>query len=120
MFKRLTKSIAAAGRGLKFVFRSQYNFRAQTAAGVIVFALSIIFPLARWERILILLLILMVLVMEILNTALEYFNDLLKPRLHHYVRDIKDATAGAVLLTALFAAVIGLMIFIPHFINLVR
>jgi diacylglycerol kinase len=56
--------------------------------------------------------------MELLNTALEYFTDLLKPRLHHYVSLIKDIMAAAVLLTALGSAVIGLIIFLPHFIKL--
>jgi diacylglycerol kinase len=54
--------------------------------------------------------------MELLNTALEYFTDLLKPRLNHYVKLVKETMAAAVLVTALTAVVVGLMIFIPHFI----
>ena len=65
-------------------------------------------------------LIMAVLVMEILNTTFEYLSDLLKPRLHHYVRTIKDIMAGAVLLTAVGSAVIGLMIFLPYFLQVVK
>jgi undecaprenol kinase len=61
-----------------------------------------------------------VLAMELLNTALEYFTDLLKPRLHHYVLVIKDTMAAAVLITSLGALIIGLIIFIPHFIRLIK
>ena len=80
----------------------------------------ILFPLRTTERIVIVLLITMVLTMELLNTALEYFTDLLKPRLHQYVERIKDIMAGAVLLTSLAAVVVGLLIFVPYFIDLVK
>lgn len=114
-FKRLGKSFVDAARGLKFVFQSEANFRVQTVSALVILALSIIFPLLRWERILLVLLVFFVLIMEIVNTAVEYISDLLKPRLHHYVRVVKDIMAGAVFLTALLAVVIGLIIFWPHF-----
>ena len=62
-------------------------------------------------------LITMVLTMELLNTALEYFTDLLKPRLHQYVESIKDIMAGAVFLTSACAIVVGLLIFVPYFLH---
>jgi diacylglycerol kinase len=117
---RLLKSFHDAGQGLKFVFKSEQNFRVQIFIAVITFSLAIIFPLYTWEIVVIMLLILLVLVMEILNTAMEQLNDLLKPRLHHYVRVVKDIMAGAVFLTSLTSLMIGLIIFLPHFINLLK
>ena len=117
---RLLKSFNDAARGLKFVFKSQQNFRVQVFAAIIALSAAVIFPLRTWEIIVIILLVLLVLVMEILNTAIEQLNDLLKPRLHHYVRVVKDAMAGAVFLTSLTALIIGLIIFLPHFINLLK
>ena len=64
--------------------------------------------------ILVLLMVVAVLVMEILNTVFEYFADMLKPRIHHYVHLIKDIMAGAVLITSLGAFFIGLIIFLPY------
>lgn len=111
---RIIKSFVAAARGLGYVFKSEQNFRIQVAAGAVVLLGVIFLPLQTWEAILVILLILLVLLVEILNTVFEYFSDLLKPRLHHYVHVIKDVMAGAVLLTAIVAVVIGVIIFFPY------
>lgn len=68
----------------------------------------------------IVLLIGLVLIMELLNTAFEYCADLLKPRLNHYVQLIKETMAAAVLVTTLLAGSIGLIIFVPHFLTLLK
>lgn len=109
-----------AGRGLRFAFKNEQNFRLQIFISALVAAAVCYFPLRVWEMILLILLVVMVLTMELLNTALEYYADLLKPRLHHYVRAIKDIMAAAVLLTSLGALAIGLIIFLPHLINLFK
>lgn len=118
--KRLFDSFRDAGRGLKHVFVNEQNFRIQIVMSVVVLILAFYFPLRTWELILVILLILLVLIMEILNTALEKFNDLLKPRLHHYVRVTKDIMAGGVFLTSMVALIIGLIIFIPHLVDLFK
>ena len=51
---------------------------------------------------------------EALNTAFEFLADAASPEFHPLVRDAKDVAAGAVLVTAIAAAVIGTMIFWPH------
>lgn len=107
-------------RGLKHVFKSEQNFRIQVFVGLFVLLAAFYFPLRSWEVILIVLLVLLVLLVEILNTVFEYFSDLLKPRLHHYVGVIKDVMAGAVLLTSLVATVVGIIIFYPYLENLFK
>ncbi len=114
VLSRLVKSFAAAGRGLGYVFKSEQNFRIQVIVGALVLAAAIFLPLQTWEMILVILLVFLVLLVEILNTVFEYFSDLLKPRLHHYVHVIKDVMAGAVLLTSLVALVVGVMILYPY------
>ena len=98
--RRLVHSFADAFRGLKHVFKTEQNFRIQLLVGVLVLAVAFYFPLRSWEIILLALLILLVLLVEIFNTAFEKFSDLLKPRLHHYVGVVKDIMAGAVLITS--------------------
>jgi diacylglycerol kinase len=116
--RRFIKSVKDAFRGLRVTFKNEQNFRIQILIGLLVIILAFIFPLKVWEVILLIVLMMLVLVMELLNTALEYFTDLLKPRLHHYVYLIKDIMAAAVFLTAAGSAIIGLIIFLPHFIKL--
>lgn len=60
----------------------------------------------------------LVLVLELLNSAVERIIDLLKPRLHHYVADIKDITAGMVLVASVGSVMVGLAIFMPHLVEL--
>ncbi|HLD60633.1 MAG TPA: diacylglycerol kinase [Patescibacteria group bacterium] len=117
---RFVQSFRDAYQGIKYVAKTEQNFRIQIAGSVVVLVAMIVFPLENWERVVVILLVSMVLIMELLNTALERFADLLKPRLHHYVLVIKDIMAGAVLLTALAAILIGSIIFFPHFIALFR
>lgn len=118
--KRLDQSFRAAGRGLLFAFKSERNFRLQVIATFVVAFFTWLFPLKTWEVILVVLLVTLVLAMELLNTVVEKFSDLLKPRLNQYVLVIKDLMAGAVLVTSLAAAVIGGMIFLPHFLSLLK
>ena len=119
-YKKLIKSIKSAIAGLILVFKNEQNFRVQIYAGIIVICLAVFFRISKLEWIIILLLILLVLLTEMVNTAIEKFNDLLKPRLHHYVHTIKSIMAGSVLLVSIVALIIGIIIFSPYFINLLK
>ena len=112
--RRLFLSFKTAFEGLVFVFKTEPNFRLQIILAIFALFLSYVFELRIYEWIIVILLIMIVLVMEILNTALEQFTDLLKPRLHHYVKAIKDIMAAAVVVTALGALIVGIIIFWPH------
>ena len=112
--RRLLASFRTAFEGLVFVFKSEPNFRIQIMFGFLAIFLAYIFELRASEWIIVILLIMLVLVMEILNTALEQFTDLLKPRLHHYVKAVKDVMAAAVFITACGSLVVGFIIFWPH------
>ncbi len=118
--RRLQQSFIDAWRGVAYVFKTERNFRIQIAASLLAIGAAIYFPLHTWELVLVIILVVMVLTTELLNTALEKFSDLLKPRLHHYVGVIKDIMAGAALLTSLGALIIGLIIIFPHFISLFK
>ncbi len=111
-------SFKHAFRGLKLVAVHERNFRIQLFVGAVIFVFMTILPLAHWERILLVLLISAVLVLEILNTSIERISDLLKPRLHSVVKDVKDMTAGAVLIMAITSVVVAVMIFRTYVVDL--
>ncbi|MFA7653974.1 MAG: diacylglycerol kinase [Candidatus Magasanikbacteria bacterium] len=115
--RRFWQSFGDAWRGIRFAFKNEQNFRVQIFTAVAVLVLMFYWPLKIWERILLLLLILMVLGMELLNTAIEKFSDLLVPRLHQQVSIIKDVMAAAVLITSVGAAVVGMIIFWPYLVK---
>jgi len=110
----LLKSVANAWKGVVRVAREEHNFRLELLAAVVVCVAMIMFDLSVVERALLILMIAAVLVLELVNSVVERIIDILKPRIHHYVQDIKDITAGAVLVTAVAAVLVGMLIFWPH------
>jgi diacylglycerol kinase len=102
------------------VFKTEQNFRIQVFCAIIVLGGGLYFSLSTEKRLILLMMVTLVLLLEIINTALERFTDLLKPRLHHYVSVIKDIMAGAVLLASLSALGGGIMIFFPYLVSLWR
>jgi diacylglycerol kinase len=69
------------------------------------------------EWCLIIISIVLVVLMEIINSAVERISDVLKPRIHEYVKEVKDIMAAAVMLSSLSAVAVGLFVFIPYFLK---
>jgi diacylglycerol kinase (ATP) len=100
--------------GLWTMLKSQHNAWIHAAATVLVVALGIWCGLSRGEWCWIILAIMAVWTAEALNTAFEFLADAASPGYHPLVKKAKDVAAGAVLVAAIGAAVIGLIIFLPH------
>jgi len=80
---------------------------------IVVVVFGFIYELSTTEWCLIIFAIGTVFSTEIINTALEYVSDLVSPEKNLKVKRIKDLAAGGVLISAIMAAIIGLIIFIP-------
>lgn len=109
-----TKSFTHAGRGIWVVVKTTHNMWIHLAALVVAIALGFFFGLTSTEWVALVFAAGFVLAAEAFNTAIEIDIDLTSPEQHPYARDTKDVAAGAVLIAALTAAVIGLIIFVPH------
>ena len=112
--RKFARSVKHALRGLAYVFRYEKNFQNQIVIAVIITIAMSYFNLARWERVILFLVIMEVLIMELVNTVVERVVDILKPRVHPYARLIKDLMASTVLISAILAVIIGWIIFLPH------
>lgn len=108
------RSFHHAWRGLRLAFHFERSFRIQVVAALLVILCVTILPLQSWERIVLLVVTMFVLVLELVNSSIERMVDMVKPRLSEYAGDIKDLMAGAVLLAAFFAAVLGVIILLPY------
>jgi len=111
---RLIKSFKYAIRGLAKVFREEQNLRVQTFAGSFALVLASYFQVTAVEWCLLIIVSALVLLMEIVNSAVERVTDVLKPRIHTYVKEVKDIMAAAVMLASVLAIVVGLIIFLPY------
>jgi diacylglycerol kinase (ATP) len=117
-FSARLRSFAHAVRGVRIMVNSQYNAWIHALATVIVCILGLCFGLSASEWCWIVLAIAIVWTAEALNTALEFLMDATTPEYHPLVEKAKDVAAGSVLVSAVGAAVIGLVILGPHFLRL--
>ncbi len=111
-------SFKTAFKGVITALKKEGNFRIQFSIGLAVIFFMIILDLSSIEKSILFLTILVVLSLELINSQIEKFLDLIHPDLHPKVKIIKDFSAGAVLISALGSVIIGLMIFLPHIIKL--
>jgi undecaprenol kinase len=111
---KFVKSFRHAADGIRSAMSTERNFRIELIVAVVSIALSIALPLSLSERAIVLLAIGVILPLELLNTAIEHLMDMLSPQFHEKVKTIKDLAAGAVLLASVGAALVGLVVFIPH------
>ncbi|MFA1820445.1 diacylglycerol kinase family protein [Virgibacillus oceani] len=102
-----------AWNGLREAAKLEKNFRIHLIFTVIVIIAAFVLELSRLEWALIILVIGFVLVAELINTVIEKTIDYMKPEIHPTAKLIKDYAAGAVLITAITAVLIGVIIFIP-------
>ena len=113
--RALVKSITHAYHGLTSAFHSERNFQIQFLCALLAVSAAWYWPLLKYERIVIVLIAVSVLVLELMNSVLERLADASSARLSPIIKEIKDMMAGAVLLTALAAVGLGIYIFSPHF-----
>lgn len=115
---QFTKSLQYAIRGLGYVIRHEKNFQNELVVATLVVVAMFYLNLAKWETVLLFLVIMVTLIMELLNTVMERVVDMLKPSVHPYAKLIKDLMAAAVLVTSILATVVGIIIFYPHLKNI--
>lgn len=114
----LVSSFRYALRGLGLAFRTERSFRWQVALAFLSVLLGWGLGISALEWLCLSFVVGLVLVLELLNSSFERMVDLAKPRLDDAVRDLKDILAGAVLVTALTAVLVGAVIFLPKLVAL--
>ncbi|MFC4404183.1 diacylglycerol kinase family protein [Gracilibacillus xinjiangensis] len=106
-----------AWNGLLYAIKSERNVKIHLIAMIIVFILGILTKLSSIEWAVLCLTCSAVISMEVLNTAVETALNYLEPNKKAAIGLAKDLAAGAVLVTAIFAVIIGCFIFLPHWID---
>ncbi len=110
----MKKSFQYAFEGILTCIKKERNIKIHLIMMLLVIICGFIFHLTKIEWMICILLFGLVISLEILNTAIEAIVDLCSPDYHPLAKVAKDCGAGAVLVSAIAAAIIGLMIFIPH------
>jgi diacylglycerol kinase len=113
-WKGRARSFGFAIAGLKHVFATQHNFRIHLVASAAIIVGGLIFEISiddwRW----LLVAMALVLVTETLNTAIELACDAVTDKFRPEIQKSKDIAAGAVFISAIAAAFIGITVFYPY------
>ena len=118
MLKKRLLSFKYAYKGLLDLLKNQPNVIIHLTISLLVLIAGFFFHLASIEWGLLVLTIASVLAAEAFNTSLEYLTDLVSPDYHPLAGRVKDVAAAGVLITAVGAAIIGMIIFLPKITSL--
>ena len=111
--KKFIYSVRFALQGMKLFFSHDRNGRIQAVIGITAIILGFTLSISSFQWLLVLFCIGLVISLEMINSAIERFCDMVTTDFHPGVKIIKDVAAGAVLVASIFSLVIGLIIFIP-------
>jgi len=116
-YKKLINSFKYAIEGIISSFKTERNMKIHVLAMIVVIALGLFFKLNKVEWCFIIIAIASVISAELFNTAIETVVDMVSPERNPKAKLAKDIAAGAVLVVAIGAAIIGFIIFGPQIIN---
>ncbi len=116
--KGLFTSFGHAFDGIKSAFATEYHMIVHGYFAICVIIAGALFQISYVEWLICLMLIGMVIALELVNTAIEAVTNMITTENNYFAKTAKDVSAGAVLVMSIISAFIGLVIFIPKFIEL--
>jgi undecaprenol kinase/diacylglycerol kinase (ATP) len=121
--KTFFNAMLFALQGMKQFFSHDRNGQIQIVIGTTAITLGFTVSLTSFQWLLVLFCIGLVISLEMINSAIERFCDLVTTDFHSGIKIIKDVAAGAVLVASITSLIIGLIIFIPalvQFLNFLK
>ncbi len=112
------RSFKFAIEGILSFFKTEHNAWIHCVAATVVIIAGFVLKVTVNEWCWLIIAIAMVLITEMINTALEVLCDLVSPGINPAIKKIKDISAGAVLMASIAAVAIGLIVFFPRIIVL--
>jgi len=104
-------------RGILIMFRKERNFKVQFLIFSCVAVLSLILKINSGDWVKIILTSALVLSLETINSSIEKLCDFVNLEENPNIKDIKDISAGAVLIASIFAVVVGVLVLFPYLIR---
>ncbi len=113
-----TISFRNAFRGIWTALVTQPNLRIHFLLGSATLGLAVFLQATYTELLIIILTVGLVVLAEMINSAIEFACNAVTLEKNEHIKHAKDIAAGAVLLSAIYAAIVGLMIFVPKLLSL--
>ena len=116
--KKIRNSFKYAIEGIWTSFKTERNMKIHFLIMILVIIAGIILKINKSEWIICIILFAIVIGSELFNTSIETIVDMVMPEKNEKAKIAKDVSAGAVLVVAIGAAIIGLVIFVPRILNI--
>ncbi|WP_153799858.1 diacylglycerol kinase family protein [Foetidibacter luteolus] len=117
IIKKHLASYRYAIRGIIIALLYEHNMRFHFAAAIMVILVNILLKVSRTDWLITLMLIGLMMMAEIFNTAIEKLADRVTKEHDQLIGDVKDLAAGAVLIMGIFACICALIIYLPYLCN---
>lgn len=114
MIKSRFSSFVHAFQGIAVAIQTEANMKIHVSMALAVIAAGLFFDVSTVEWMILLMCIGWVLMAELINTSIEALCDFVTMEEQPKIKLVKDVVAGAVLVSALVALIIGLLIFYPY------
>lgn len=119
-FRGFADSLKIAFTGIAYLFLYHDNMRIIFLSGVAALLTAVVLKLKGMEMAIICITVSVVFIAEMFNTAIELIIDMSTRKYHTLIKLVKDIAAAVVLIASLNAVAIGVIIFLPHIIKLIR
>jgi diacylglycerol kinase (ATP) len=107
--ERLLRATINSWNGLRFVFRSEAAFRQELAVLVPAIPIALVLAEETWKRLALIGVLVLLLIVELLNTAIEKLADRVNLEIDPQIGRVKDMGSAAVLLTLLIAGAVWVL-----------
>ena len=115
--KKIINSFEYAFEGIFTSFKTERNMKIHVLIMILVILTGVILKIDKMDWIICIILFALVIGGELFNTTIETVVDMIMPEKNEKAKIAKDISAGAVLVLAIGAAIIGIMIFLPKILN---
>lgn len=118
--KKFLTSMGCASNGIRFALTTERNMRVHLLVFLLVIIAGFVLQISKTEFMLILGIAAVTFSLELTNTAIERLADKVSPEFDEKIGVVKDVMAGAVLVSSVFAVIIGIVIFLEPTLKLIQ
>ncbi len=119
-FKDRVKSFSYAFKGISKLIVNEHNARVHLTAAILACSMGFVLQISPIEWISILVVIGLVILSELFNTAIERLADFVESDWNDTIGEVKDYASGAVLVASIVAFIVGLIVFVPKLISFIE
>ncbi len=118
--KNFFEALKNAMNGVVYVVKNGKNIKIQIVIAILVFIAAIILKFTNVELAILVLICFFIFALEFINTVIERLADLYTTEYNEKVKVIKDVAAGTVAIIAIASIIIGILLFIPKIIDIIK